>query len=204
MAKRNQAMAADYSKISGALTAFNESVPLVYTRDSGDIPVITQGVQNVSRYLATASSLARDESQAMDIGFLEDLKLLRDTIGSALELFQRYEKYGGDSVPQLEARIEANEHKLRSFKSRTDIKAGDIDKIEKSIAADKRTIAYQRNRSWLIRETITDELALHQRTQYLISRLIKDWSLDNLKYAELQSENWSSMNGDAHDMPIPL
>lgn len=204
LSKRSLAMAADYNKISNALSAFNGSVPLVYTTESGDIPIICQGVRNVSKYLSASSTLARDESQATDIGLLEDLKLLRDTIASALELFQRYEKYGGDNIHQLEARIEANEQKLRMLRNRTDVKAGDLDKITKSITSDKRSIAYQRNRSWLIRETINDELALHQRSQYLISRLVKDWALDNLKYTELHSENWSSMNSEVSDMPLPM
>lgn len=204
IAKRNLAMAADYNKISIALSAFNESVPLVYTTESGDIPVLCQGVRTVSKYLSTSSALSRDESQALDIGFLEDVKLLRDTVGSALEMFQRYEKHGGDNIPHLESRIDNNEQKLRLLKTRTDVKAGELDKINKTINADKRSIAYQRNRSWLIRETISDELSLHQQTQYLISRLIKDWSLDNLKYAELHSENWQSMNNEVSEMPIPL
>lgn len=203
VAKRNQAMAADYGKLSEALTAFNESIPLVYTKDSGEIPTISRGVQTVSKHLSTASSLGRDEAQAMDIGFLEDVKLLRDTVASVLELFQRYERFGGDNVPQLEARIEASEQKLKAYRLRTDVKASEIDKISKSIAADKRSIAFQRNRTWLIRETIHDELQLHQRSQYLISRLLRDWSQDNLKYAELQSENWSSMNSDVYDLPLP-
>lgn len=204
IAKRNLAMAADYKKVSGALSAFTETIPLVYSLDSGDIPAIGQGMRNVSKFLSTSSTLAQDESQAMDIGFLEDLKLLRDTVASALEVFQRYEKHGGDNIIQLENRIEANEQKLKMLKNRPEVKAGDLDKITKNISADKRSISYQRNRSWLIRETITEELSLHQRTQYLISRLIKDWSMDNLKYAELHSENWSSMNNDVSEMPIPM
>lgn len=204
IAKRNLAMAADYKKVSGALNAFTETIPLVYTTDSGDIPLISQGLRNVSKFLTTSSTLAQDESQSIDIGCLEDFKLLRDTVTSALELFQRYEKYGGDNIGQLESRIEANEQKLKVLRNRADVKAGDLDKITKNITADKRSIAYQRNRSWLIRETITEELALHQRTQYLISRLVKDWSQDNLKYSELHSENWSSMSNKVSEMPFPM
>lgn len=203
IAKRNFALAMDYKKVSAAVTSFKASIPLIYTNSSGDLAGISNGLDTVSRFLSNSSTFAQDESQATDIGFLEDLKLLRDTVGSTLELFQRFDRHNGDiKIQQLENRIQASEQKLKTLKSRTDVKSGsELDKIAKAIKADKRTINFLRNRSWLIREAITEEICLHERTQYIISRLVKDWAVDNLKYSELHSENWAAMNNEVADMP---
>lgn len=193
----------DYKKVSAAVTSFKASIPLIYTNSSGDLAGISNGLDTVSKFLSNSSTFAQDESQATDIGFLEDLKLLRDTVGSTLELFQRFDRHNGDiKIQQLENRIQASEQKLKTLKSRTDVKSGsELDKIAKAIKADKRTINFLRNRSWLIREAITEEICLHERTQYIISRLVKDWAVDNLKYSELHSENWAAMNNEVADMP---
>lgn len=209
ISKRNLAMSSDLSKVSNVLAAFDQSIPLLYkggdAETTGDLPSIRESVKNVSTYLSTSSSLYLDEGGALDVGLLEDVKTLRDTVLSVLEMFGRYDRLGGDTIPQLERRIKLNETKLNGIpgSASSEIRASDRDKLAKAIEADKRTIQFQKNRSWLIRQTVSEELELHQRTQYLIAKLLRDWSVDSVKYSELQSDNWSSLSRDiVSDIPI--
>lgn len=205
MYKRQEAMSADYYKLSSSFNGLKVSFADIYSQpdtSNGDITNINEGIASVSRYLSTANTLVRDESKALDVGFLEDLKLLRELIGSIKELFARYEKLGGNNIPQLEQRIELNERKLIGLNQKADAKPMDITKVKSAIERDKKSIERQSNRGWLIKECITQEILLCQRTQYQISKLLRDWSIDNMKYAELLSDNWNEMNKDVSQMPI--
>lgn len=199
ISRRNTAMALDYGKVSSVLTAFNQSIPLLYKggdqETAGDLPIIGETVRNVSNYLTTSSSLLLDEGASLDSGLLEDVKVLRDTVLAVLEIFLRYERIGGDTIAQLERRIQQSESRLNGSNG-NDARASERDKLVKSIDADKRTIKYQKNRSWLIRQTITEELDLHQRTQYLIAKLLSDWSNSAVKFSESHADNWAALTRD--------
>lgn len=82
---------------------------------------------------------------------------------------------------------------MATAQGNVNVRATERERLRKSIEADKRTIEFQ-NRSWLIRQTITEELQLHQRTQYLITKLLKDWTSDGTKFSEIVSENWNMLS----------
>lgn len=205
-------MAQDMGSVSSILMAFKQTIPLLYQaggNESGqfgdveieyDLPIIQENVKSVSMYMKKFSSTLLDEGSSLDLGLLEDVKILRDTVLSVLEIFSRYEKDGGDTIQFLEQRIKANETKinnstaLATAQGNVNVRATERERLRKSIEADKRTIEFQKNRSWLIRQTITEELQLHQRTQYLITKLLKDWTSDGTKFSEIVSENWNMLS----------
>lgn len=79
---------------------------------------------------------------------VEDVKILKDTVLSVIEMFARYDKFGGDTVQFLERRVKQNEIKLSNnaafSQGNADIKASEREKLLKSIDADKRTIEFQK------------------------------------------------------------
>lgn len=221
ISKRNSAMAQDLAYVSNVLLALNQTVPLLYgsgnnnpdhfadTETEGDLPLIQSNIKNFSVYMQKSGSILLDEGSSLEMGLVEDVKTLRDTVISVLEIFSRYERFGGDTIPFLERRIKANETKISSSvalataQGNVNIRAAEREKMLKSIESDKRSIEFQKNRSWLIRQTITEELLLHQRTQYLITKLLKAWTNDGVKFADLQAENWSTLSGEVvFDTPL--
>lgn len=196
MSKRSHAMASDFKKFGRSVSTFNSVIPSLYYTSEGqsDLLSISSGLNTVTKFLDNSSTLSLDQSLSLEIGFLEDLKLLRDAIASTLELFHRFDKYGGDTIQQLENKIQKCTSRLSVAKDQEE------KKIKGIIASSKRAIAFQKNRNWLIRETLSEELQLHQRSIYLISRTVKDWASDSVKYGELHTENWSNMNSKVAEM----
>ncbi|KAA8897386.1 hypothetical protein TRICI_006730 [Trichomonascus ciferrii] len=200
--KRQEAMATDYSKLSNAFSLLTSSCASVYSQEGNEMPAIKEGLLSASRYSSNVHELLRDESASIDIGFLEDLKQLREMLGSISDLFSRYDSLGGNNIPQLEQRIQLNEKKIATLNSKPDTKPTEISRLRKSIANDKKSIERQTNRGWLIKECISQEIILCQRTQYQISKLLRDWASDNTKYSELLQNNWSELNNDTSHMPL--
>lgn len=197
MAKRQEAMAGDYERMSRSLNEFQSYLPKIYYEQVDDVPVLSEGVRAAAKYASNASALQQDEAQAHDVGLLEELKQLRGFVLSMREVFARYEKFGGDRIPELERRIEAAKQKL----GKPDLRPADISKLNDAINRDTGLIQFQRNRGWLIKECITEEITLFQKTQYQISRVLRDYASDSVKYAELLNDNWTSLNNEVQDLP---
>jgi sorting nexin-8 len=170
MYKRQDAMAADYDRLSRAFGYLNRNLPNVYLQAPDDMPALTAGLRSAEKYSSDAFLLLRDESNALDIGFLEDLKRIREFLASVKELFSRYQRLGGNKIEPLRRRIDLNTEKLSQMTGRPEVRESDIIKLREFIERDKRTVEYQTNRDWLIKECISEELALFQRTQYQISK----------------------------------
>jgi sorting nexin-8 len=69
------------------------------------------------------------------------------------------------------------------------------------LVQDKESIVQQHARGVLIRECVRDELLIFQRSQYAISRLHQDWSQEQVKYSELQADNWRGLAEEVESMP---
>jgi sorting nexin-8 len=86
----------------------------------------------------TSQNLLEDEARAWDEGVLEDFKKQRDALVSLRDLFDRRDRYAKDNIPQLERRIENNEHKLTQLMSRPEgaaVKPGEQEKLEQAVKA---------------------------------------------------------------------
>lgn len=201
IAKRNEAMGFDFNRLSNAIGSLEAGVPNIFKQSSDDIPAVCTGLRSASRHLTNMSSFFGDESRGIDIGLLEDLKLFRDMLSSIKEMFIRFERLGGNSIVRLRKKIDNNEVKLKILSNRPDTSPSEITKVKNTIAEDKESIKQQTNRDWLIKECITEEIALAQKMQYQISRFLSDWSIDNSKYAELHTETWNRFNDEVSDMP---
>ncbi|KAI9742085.1 MAG: Sorting nexin mvp1 [Cirrosporium novae-zelandiae] len=204
LAKRNEGVAADSGRLSLALQSLTECTETTYSIDTNDVPLLNEGIKSTAKHLSTSQSLLVDESRAWDEGVLEDFKTQRDTLVSMRELFDRRDRLARDNIPQLERRIENNEHKLVGLRERPQetVKPGEIQKVEEAIVKDKQSIVDQHARGVFILECVRDELIFFQSSQYRISRLHQDWSQERVKYAELQAENWRSLSEELDGMPI--
>jgi hypothetical protein len=78
----------------------------------------------------------------------------------------------------------------------------EIEKLDRAIKMDTEMIAAHKNRTWLIRECITEEIGLFQKTQLQISKLLQEFCVDKIKYAELYSDNWGGLDNDVMDLPV--
>lgn len=138
LAKRKQGVAADYLRFSHALMALTESSESTYATDTNDVPLLNEGISSTAKHLTTSQSLLEDEARAWDEGVLEDFKKQRDTLVSIRDMFDRRDRYARDNIPQLERRIEINEHKLADLMGRPEgwsVKPGEQEKLEQAVRA---------------------------------------------------------------------
>ncbi|KAI9811189.1 MAG: Sorting nexin mvp1 [Thelocarpon impressellum] len=204
LAKRNEGVAADYLRLSLSLQSLTEVSASTYAVDTNDVPMLNSGLDATAKHLSASQSLLEDEARAWDEGVLEDLKRQRDALVSAREMFDRAERLSKDTIPALERKIESNESKLAGLRGRPreTLKPGEIEKVEDAIIHDKQSIVAQHARGVFIKECLRDELSYFQHSQYHVSRLHQDWSQERVKYAELQADNWRSLNEEVEGMPV--
>ncbi|KAI4159104.1 MAG: hypothetical protein LQ342_006881 [Letrouitia transgressa] len=202
LTKRNQGIAADYLRFSQALISLTENSRDTYAMDTNDVPLLNEGISSTAKHLSTSQSLLEDESKAWDEGVLEDLKKQRDTLVAVRDMFDRRDRYARDNIPQLERRIENNEHKLAGLMGRPEGgKPGEREKLEQAVRTDKQSIIDQHARGVFIKECIRDELLYFQQSQYHVSKMHQDWSQERVKYAELQAECWRAWSEEVEHMP---
>ena len=118
-----------------ALTEASEST---YATDTNDVPLLNEGISSTAKHLTTSQSLLEDEARAWDEGVLEDFKKQRDTLVALRDMFDRRDRYAKDNIPQLQRRIENNEHKLAGLMGRPEgasIKPGEQEKLEQLVRA---------------------------------------------------------------------
>jgi sorting nexin-8 len=138
LAKRNQGVAADYLRFSHGLMTLIEASESTYAIDTSNVAPLNQGIGSTAKHLMTSQNLLEDEARAWDEGVLEDFKIQRDALVSVREMFDRRDKYAKDSIPQLERRIETNEHKLAQLMARPEgapVKPGEQEKLEQAVRA---------------------------------------------------------------------
>ncbi|KAG5358499.1 Sorting nexin MVP1 [Yarrowia sp. B02] len=203
VAKRQEAQAVDAAKIAYNLgAALPPSARVLYSvTDDGCIQQITRGLSRASARIESDCQLQQDEARGSQVGVLEEAKKYREALGSMRELFDRLEKYGGNNIPLLEKRIQQNQGRVTLARQRKALMS-EIEKLDRAIKMDTEMIAAHKNRTWLIRECITEEIGLFQKTQLQISKLLQEFSVDKIKYAELYSDNWGGLDNDVMDLPV--
>lgn len=138
LAKRNQGVAADYLRFSHGLMTLIEASESTYAIDTSDVSSMNQGISSTATHLMTSQNLLEDEARAWDEGVLEDFKKQRDALVSVRDMFDRRDRYAKNNIPQLERRIESNEHKLANLMARPEgapVKSGEQEKLEQAVRA---------------------------------------------------------------------
>ncbi|KAF5024743.1 hypothetical protein F66182_3175 [Fusarium sp. NRRL 66182] len=189
LVKRTEGVAADHARIALSLASLTETSADTYSTDTNEVPLLNDGLVAMSKHLRTCQALMEDESRGWDEGVLEDLKRQRDALVSVREMFERREKLDKDNIPYLEQRIQTNETKLASLRSKPE-------------GMDKESIVQQHNRSIFVKECIRDELLTFQSTQYHVSRWNQDWAGERVKYAEMLADNWRRLLDELEGMPL--
>ncbi|KJZ76850.1 Sorting nexin mvp-1 [Hirsutella minnesotensis 3608] len=204
LVKRTEGVAADHARVAMTLNSLTEASADTYATDTNEVPLLNDGLMAMSKHLRTCQSLLEDESRGWDEGVLEDLKRQRDALVSVRDLFDRRERLDKDNIPYLERRIQANETKLSSLRSKPEgtVKPGEIEKLAESIIKDKESIVHQHNRSVFVKECIRDELVTFQSTQYHTTRWNQDWAGERVKYAEMLADNWRRLLDELEGMPL--
>lgn len=135
LAKRQEGLAAEFSRIGQGLGTLTECSEDVYAADTNGVPLLNSGLTGTARHFGIAKSLLDDEVRAVDEGVLEDFKLQRDGLVSLRDLFERRDRLDKDDIPKLERRIASNETKLKTLRARPEGqgKPGDVEKVEEAI-----------------------------------------------------------------------
>ncbi|KAK3068883.1 Sorting nexin mvp1, partial [Teratosphaeriaceae sp. CCFEE 6253] len=203
MCKRKDGLAAEYTRFALNLHSISDTSADTYAMDPSDVPGLNAGLTATATHVDTSRQLLEDESRAWDEGFLEDLKSVRDGLVGMREMFERHERGKRDTIPACERRIEGNERKLEGIKGKGDAaKAGEAEKVEGLIVADKQSIVAQHARGVFIRECVRDEIVGFTATMPRVSRLHQDWAQERVKYAELRADCWRGAVDEVEGMPM--
>lgn len=133
LAKRNEGLAADQTRLSLSLQSLIESSQDTYATDNNDVPLLNEGLNSTAKHLSNSQVLLEDEARAWDQGVLEDLKRQRDALVSMRDMFDRRDRYDKDNIPFLERRIQSNETKLVNIRAKPEVKPGEIEKVTEAI-----------------------------------------------------------------------
>lgn len=135
LVKRQEGIAADHGRIAMLVSSLTETSSDVYATDTNEVPLLNDGLTAMSKHLRACQTLVEDESRGWDEGVLEDLKKQRDALVSVREMFDRRERLDRDNIPYLERRIQTNETKLATLRSKPEgtVKAGEIERVAESI-----------------------------------------------------------------------
>lgn len=135
LAKRNEGLAADHLRMALCLQSLADASQDTYAIDTNDVPLLNEGLHSTAKHLSNSQSLLEDEAKAWDQGVLEDLKRQRDSLVSMRDMFERRDRYDKDNIPYLERRIENNENKLVTIRSKPEnmVKPGEIEKVTEAI-----------------------------------------------------------------------
>jgi hypothetical protein len=135
LTRRNEGIAAEYHRFSGALSSLTESSQDTYAADTNDVPLMNEGLNATARHLDQSRQLLEDEALGWEQGVLEDLKRQRDALVSVRDMFDRRDKYAKDNIPALERRIANNETKLQNIRNKPAelVKPGEAEKVEDAI-----------------------------------------------------------------------
>ncbi|KAL6939348.1 hypothetical protein ACO0RG_003185 [Hanseniaspora osmophila] len=201
--RRQRAAAQERYFLKQTLSKFSkESTKKLYPLDShGLVNDINEHLGYVGKHLENCVALTLKENEEVRDTLSEKFKTFIEILFSMKGLFERYKMLAGNNVLQLQRRVELNEEKLKIMREKADIKGATYDKLEDNITEDKKTIAEQINRSWLIKECILEEFAIFHETMFLITNLFQKWAVMYSKYCDLESNEWDKLLGRLESMP---
>lgn len=139
------------------------------------------------------------------------------------DLFIRHDRLSGDAVERLKKRIEANQMKLEGVRAAA--KDGwqvEVDKLTASIERDQLMISQQLHRRVFIRYSYASSsfshcciltytashrmwhelrVVLHNRENTLVTQAVRDFAKEEAAFAEVMSNNWTSLAEGVENMP---
>lgn len=199
---RQKQMGMDHQRLGQLLSGFRESTKQLYTVEDSRVPQINEGLREAAKHLDVSEKTLEEEAKHGDQSVLEEFKRHFDYLISLKMLLDRYHRLGGNTIEHLKKRLEQNEQKLAEIQDKPDVRGADVDRLTDSIIADSKEIARQTNRDWLIKENILSEFVVFQESQFQITRVMKLWVSDRLKFAEQNMDNWTGLSSVLQDMPL--
>ncbi|QLL35065.1 hypothetical protein HG536_0H04410 [Torulaspora globosa] len=200
--RRVKFMAKERAALGSLIHEFSVSTPKLYpTEQSSTVLEINNHLSIIEKHLKETTELSNERTAEYSTNLVPSFRVFIDILISLRDLFERYRIMAGNNVPLLQRRVELNNQKLESMKDKPDVSGAEYDRIKSAIQRDKRTIAEELNRAWLIRECILEEFTIFQETQFLISRAFQEWSKLNSNYAGRTVNAWEKLSENLMDMP---
>ncbi|SCU91190.1 LAFA_0F02344g1_1 [Lachancea sp. 'fantastica'] len=201
--KRMKFISQDRILLASMIDDFAGNTTRLFSSDtSSTVLEINDHLNVVSKHLGACNKIALSESEEMKQELSPRFRTFIDILLALKGLFERYKIMAGNTVPQLQRRIELSTERLDQMKDKPDLKGAEYDKVKQSIQRDRRSIAQQMNKSWLIRECILEEYVYFQETQFLITDNFQRWAKLNMNYMELNSNEWEKLLNSIESMPV--
>ncbi|CCE63726.1 hypothetical protein TPHA_0F02450 [Tetrapisispora phaffii CBS 4417] len=157
---------------------------------------INDHLNEIGKHLSKSSELQEKENLEMVNRLIPKFITYVITLKSLQKLRQRYDILATNSIGNLRKRVLLNEEKLESMKGKPDVSGVEYDTILIRLNQDKKLIADQINRSWLIKKTILEEFIIFQQTQFMITETFQEWTNLHAKYHGLELNEWEALAVD--------
>lgn len=200
--RRLKQISEDRTLFESIVNEFTQTAPSLYPINKDTIEDINAHTGIITKHLSDCNQLTSKEIEETHLNLLVKFKIFIDMIFSLKGLFERYKILAGNNIAQLQRRVELNIETMNNMKGKPDVRGAEYDKVKQAVQRDKRTIAEQMNRSWLIRECILEEFTIFQETQFVITHAFQEWAKLNMKYADLNSNEWERLFDSLETMPI--
>lgn len=200
--RRVKFMAKERAALGSLIQDFAVSTPKLYpVEQSSTVLDINNHLSIIEKHLKGTTELSNERTTEYSTSLVPKFRVFVDILISLRGLFERYRLMAGNNVPLLQRRVELNNQKLEGMKDKPDVSGVEYDRVKSAIQRDKKTIAEELNRAWLIRECILEEFTIFQETQFLISSAFQDWSKLNANYAGRTVNAWEKLSDNLMDMP---
>lgn len=200
--RRLKQISEDRTLFESIVNEFTQTAPSLYPINKDTIEDINAHTGIITKHLNNCNQLTSKEIEETHLNLSVKFKTFIDMIFSLKGLFERYKILAGNNIAQLQRRVELNIETMNNMKGKPDVRGAEYDKVKQAVQRDKRTIAEQMNRSWLIRECILEEFTIFQETQFVITHAFQEWAKLNMKYADLNSNEWERLFDSLETMPI--
>lgn len=200
--RRLQFMAKERAALGSLINEFSLSTSKLYpVEQNSSILDINSHLSIIEKHLGGTTKVTDERTSEFSSNLVPRFRVFIDILLCLRDLFERYRLMAGNSVPLLQRRVEINSQKLESMKDKPDVSGVEYDKMKSTIQRDKKTIAEELNRAWLIRECILEEFTIFQETQFQISSVFQEWSKLNSNYAGRSVNDWEKLSDNLADMP---
>ncbi|AET38556.1 Mvp1p Ecym_3042 [Eremothecium cymbalariae DBVPG len=201
--ERRMKQISDERRLLGSvMEEFAASTDALYPLDESSIQGVNSHIKIISNHLNQLADISKKELNEVDERLSVKFKTFIDIIISLRGVFERYKIMAGNNIPQLQRKLEINMEKLQTLSNKPDVKGAEYERIKQIVQRDKRTIAEQVNRSWLIRKGILEEFTIFQETQFFVTHIFQEWARMHVGFSNENSECWEKLYTNLEDMPL--
>ncbi|KAI9089429.1 hypothetical protein DFS34DRAFT_639435 [Phlyctochytrium arcticum] len=197
---REDANAMDTARYGMILSKLTERTDCT-KQNCSSCPVLIDGYKDLSEGLQRVGRIKDEEAQSTFDNLVESVKMFRDLLIAAQELFLRQDRaLSVLNIDVLNKRIASHETRLREIQG-DKANPKEADKLNAAHAADVREVELQGQRIDLIRFCAWQELQYYHKQKAFLSLMYQEFVSEKIRFTSHYSELWKSLASSVFELP---